>query len=741
MRSLSADLRYAQQHTEPHAEVTALVKRRSTYKGDPLIWQRLAHDEVGNFLLRDAYDHDDGTDLRAAVIKSPGGGALLRALRSDIGASVWVQRVTNPLYAVGWAEPPVQVATLTEPYYVDDGLGGATDAELLGSVPALLDDDGTARCFWGDGNYIRWTSSTDDGVTWGNVGTVRNFGAPLARVRLLHAQRHAGTGNLLLFCTLEWDDGRITVRLLIREGTAWVDYGDAPTAVPWQVGVVFPSGADAYQLYLWGENYQWSSIVVWRLVYDGVTPAWDAAWQVVDRAGVTGGLAYDNVRGGEIGGVFALALTEVAARAYFAVSALAGVAGSRDMEEPVLLDDAVASQVSIARHEALTPIAWGRVPLLVGAGVIFYSLATQVDSWPGYDPLAVHELEVTRYIYQARGDDGIGHCELEFPYPVDADAKPQISNQVVLPGDIIWLKRTLSAHDPATGTVRGGTIYLPVRAYKIERRRDHVNVLAYDALGVLAHMRARRAKVFRTSDYGSLTQAASAILGWAGVLMDSTSAIEPAFDVLPEKLTWRANESAYLILFRLLRTSRAVMRTRLAVGLDHTAAQIMMTTSTSADYVYELQYVGRTEPLGGHRVQDWAFVWDGREPRLFAGEALVVANDPATGAVVYNRFAEVAPGVFPLTSLRRTPVYYIDRSLASGMRDIVDSEARRLGMLLNAGWVETVANLGLEVFDLIEVDGWRYRVRAIDERWEQGELRQRVHLAQFEESAGFGPYE
>ena len=58
MRSLSADLLYAQQHTEPHAEVTALVKRRSTYKGDPLIWQRLAYDEVGNFLLRDAYDHD-----------------------------------------------------------------------------------------------------------------------------------------------------------------------------------------------------------------------------------------------------------------------------------------------------------------------------------------------------------------------------------------------------------------------------------------------------------------------------------------------------------------------------------------------------------------------------------------------------------------------------------------------------------------------------------------------------------
>jgi hypothetical protein len=63
------------------------------------------------------------------------------------------------------------------------------------------------------------------------------------------------------------------------------------------------------------------------------------------------------------------------------------------------------------------------------------------------------------------------------------------------------------------------------------------------------------------------------------------------------------------------------------------------------------------------------------------------------------------------------------------------AEAARQKMLPITALIEGQANLGLEIYDVVEVTepllGWsakHFRVRRIDERWDRGRLTQTVYL-------------
>ena len=63
-------------------------------------------------------------------------------------------------------------------------------------------------------------------------------------------------------------------------------------------------------------------------------------------------------------------------------------------------------------------------------------------------------------------------------------------------------------------------------------------------------------------------------------------------------------------------------------------------------------------------------------------------------------------------------------------RHRVAAEAEKLQAGLSFGWIEASANLGVELYDVVTVDGTDVRVVGITEEWDHGRLRQRLELAE-----------
>ena len=58
------------------------------------------------------------------------------------------------------------------------------------------------------------------------------------------------------------------------------------------------------------------------------------------------------------------------------------------------------------------------------------------------------------------------------------------------------------------------------------------------------------------------------------------------------------------------------------------------------------------------------------------------------------------------------------------------AEAAKLSAGLSFGWIEATANLGVELYDVVTVDGTEVRVVGITETWERGRLWQRLELGE-----------
>jgi hypothetical protein len=448
---------------------------------------------------------------------------------------------------------------------------------------------------------------------------------------------------------------------------------------------------------------------------------------VVDRAGVAGAAAYDRVRFGEGGGAYLFALQERAAAGYWFVAALYALPGNADMEEPVFLGPAAnPGDGGAANCETLQPLAAGRRAWLIGAGEVWAS--AQSDS--ALD-LAERTYTPTTYRYDAAASGG-GMLQLEIARSSSAAGALESFGTIYPPeiyvGDMLWLDRTLSV-----GT-SSGTQSLAFRVAAVTYGRGRVAVLALDALGVLAHMRPRRAKVLMQGDRLRMADV-EALCHWAGLVTAGTGLLPAAVDPAPG-FVWSANESGLGALRRYLGDQAVALRSAgVESAQDHTRVAVLpLAAAPSSSYTYVSPY-GLAEEYGTHEVADWALTHDGRDTRLFVAVGLRAGASATTGEAWAMAAARAPNGVRP------APYVFVDRSMAwadgsLGARAV--AEAAKLGVGLAFGWIEAAANLAVELYDVVTVDATDARVVGITETWDRGRLRQRLELA---EVNSFGVYQ
>ncbi len=717
MRALSADLLWAQGEADPAVEVVVRCKRRSTFAGDPLLWRPLFVHGADNLPYSDAY-------TTAAVCGCAEYGAAVRVLRSPAGRKVGVQRLVNmhgwggtgnawsAAAAAAMTASPTQIATLTS---------GARDE----STPGVGRNGNEIRVLFGDGSAFYQVKSTDDGASWGAKTLVLSNSVVYTRFSNFSLCAAGG----VWYAVYTGFDLRRRPRVLGMHdaGAGWVQWPALSlNAGQWQVaGVrVGPEAAPNGRVYayVWGKEGGYSTLACQQVVLTagGLFSAWGSL-AVVDRAGVSGAASYERVRFGEGGGAYLFALQERAVKRYWFTAALYALPGNADMEEPVFLGDGDIPAGGLMAQEMLTPISCGRRAWLVGAGQVWASAQTDaaVD-------LAVRSYVPISYSYEVAWRGG-GALRLRLPRSSSAPGGVEDFSGVYPPevyvGDMLWVDRTLSA-TTAAGILKSGTQTLVFRVAAVWYGRDGIDVVAQDALGVLAGMRPRRGKLLPAGDRLRMAEV-EAMCHWAGLKVRGA-------DVLPDAaangkgFVWAANESGLGGLFRYLMDQSVVIRSDAPVGAeDHVFVRVVWLPSTQS-YVY-VSPNGRREGFGRHEVANWALGHDGRQVRLFVGLGLAVRNAPGSGE------GWVLGAARRVGNERPYPLVAVDRSYASDdgtLAKRVAAEAARLGSGLSLGWIEATANLGVELYDVVRIDETDARVVRIVESWEQGRLVQRLDLAE-----------
>ena len=267
----------------------------------------------------------------------------------------------------------------------------------------------------------------------------------------------------------------------------------------------------------------------------------------------------------------------------------------------------------------------------------------------------------------------------------------------VFVGDMLWVDRTLTA-TTAAGVVKSGVQTLTLRVAAVWYGRDGIDVVAQDALGVLAGMRPRRGKLLPAGDRLRMADV-EAICHWAGLKVRGTAALPDA--VQPAKgFVWAANESGLGGLRRYLADQAVVIRSDAPSSEQDHVHVLVLVLPTVAGYTY-VSSNGRKEGFGRHELTDWALGHDGRQVRLFVGLGLAARNAPSSGEGWALGVARRVANERPL------PLVAVDRSYASddgtlGKR--VSAEAARLASGLSLGWIEATANLGVELYDVVRID-------------------------------------
>ena len=130
-------------------------------------------------------------------------------------------------------------------------------------------------------------------------------------------------------------------------------------------------------------------------------------------------------------------------------------------------------------------------------------------------------------------------------------------------GDMLWLDRTLAVGASA------GTMTLAFRVAAVTYGRGRIDVLAFDALGVLSHMLPRRAKVLQKADRLRMSDV-EAMCHWAGLTTTGTGTLPQAVYPSPG-FVWSANESGLGAMRRYLGDQAVALRSDGADSAqDHT---------------------------------------------------------------------------------------------------------------------------------------------------------------------------
>jgi hypothetical protein len=161
---------------------------------------------------------------------------------------------------------------------------------------------------------------------------------------------------------------------------------------------------------------------------------------------------------------------------------------------------------------------------------------------------------------------------------------------------------------------------------------------------------------------------------------------------------------------------------------EHTRVELA-TLPVQSSYTY-VSPEGLAEGFGRHEIADWRLELDGRPARLFVANGLATANDPL-GEDGFKAWAITGARLLP--GGRPFPLAMTDYSFAASdgrLQSLSAAQAQWLLFGAPLGSIEAVANLGVELYDVVTVDQTRGRVVGITETWQQGRLRQRLALAE-----------
>lgn len=713
MRVLSAELLGAQGLPDPEVTIAARFKRRGTFASDPLAWRPLFKHASGDMPYGDV-------GVTSAVCPCAANGAMVRVLRSQSALKVGVQRF-NVLTWSGDGSSWSSAAALAMAAAPTD-IGTLATAVVGESTPGVARAGSTMRCLFADGGALKLVTSYTDGASWLAPVAVWNGSATYNRISNFSA---VVVGSVWYWVFNGYTPGGVSRVLGLSSASYFATWAALPDGggVGWEVAGL--EAGSPYEpepclyVYLTGKTGGFSVLACQRvkLNTDGSFNSWDGAPLIVDRAGPSDGVNFARVRLGDAAGAYLFALQEKAVNPYWFVSSLFALPGSLDIEEPVYLEPAG----DVATAEYLHPVQCGRRAWLVGSGGIW---ASARDDEPAN--LSVRSYTPTAYTYTVQANGG-GELLLSFARELSGERAPETFSRAPSPevyvGDLLWLDRSLT-----DGNGDGGTMTLAFRVLQVAYTRAGVEVLAADALGVLSHMRGRRAKYLAKDERPRMGDV-DALCHWCGLEVTGSGSLPHA--VYPSLgFIWPVNDSGLNVMRRYLADEVVALRSAGAEsgGQSHTTVEFTALPTESA-YTYVSPY-GLGEGTGTHEIADWSLALDGRQARLITAVGLATAGDPLGDEGDKGWSIATAR---PLPGVRPYPLSMTNYNLATSdgtVQDLAAGQAQWLLFGLPIGWIETGANLGVELYDVVTIDETLARVVGVTESYERGRLRQRLDLAE-----------
>ena len=628
-----------------------------------------------------------GTGLVAAAALDS--GAVLRVW--NYAGSLYVQRVERPWLEESWSLASVSLILAA-------GAGG---------VPGVAVRGDTVRVYYAvSGPKLMMVESVDGGQTWGSAVVVRDgTGGAATSYGMVFAGYDPDVAGWWSVYNYYDAGGLAGVSGGNDPGSGWSDWDDEPGdlevvgAAVWPGAAVLSSGG-YYQnrifVYLLSKS-GWSVIS-----FLGVTFLADGSFELfddngtVDEIGTSVSRMFRNVSAGNVGDAALLVVREESGDgSYFGV-AFCSEYPSR-MAEPVLYPGWDVKDV-------LRVVEAGGRGYLVGDWIVVVGEAVEVD------PV---EWEPVAYRYEQIAQGG---GRLEITLPAGAQPRP-------------WQRLRL------VRTVAGCELVSEFRIMSVRRGRGQVRVVAYDATGALGQFVARRPWVFRKQS-GHVVGAARRLVAWAGLESDvDSSGLQDVYFTV-ESFVWRPGETGLSALLRLLRRQQIVFRPDSdGFGVHFAVAPVARRVFDSsgnavADY-------GRWHVYGegGQPVADVVLIEDASIPGLAVMFGLF-SSDPEDGEAW--RVADGYRFYWP-----PRPTTYTNRfmdEVSGELKDRAEVEGDRLARLAPVAEVVSGLNLGLELFDVVTVNGQSEgfpdvmgRAIRIVELWKDGRLVQRVLLGALDE--------
>lgn len=666
MHNLTAALQTAQHSTSPHYGLTLFAEERNSAFGTG----------AGPWTAADAWPAGltaAGWNAQSVAHDAcAGNSGILRAFLNWNQGRLAVQWVPAAAFtaAAGWQDAPVvSVDTVT-------GTGG-----IHAPKPALTWDGTRLTLFYAtpDGNLYARTS-TDNGATWSAPATV--YGGGDAFGPLFAAYSAASDITVLQFARLS--GGAIVGRNASRHtaGGAWNQWGDGGPGLP--AGVVF---AGATALALFTLDAATSPAYATTIAHQAATI--DAAGHLVSRTALTAVWACAGngaaapaspAVGPGFGGAIFTCHDAAGDGAWFCYGAIDPATGR--LEEPKPLDGGALPAAPLERHAV--PVAYSTWTFVVALASVHRCALAE-------SRLTLSDQEIVAYRYDASAG-GPGLLELTL--------RRTPASALLDPGFALWLTRS------CTQGADGGAATLGFRILRAEVAPESVTLLAADALGILDAMRARRPRLLRDPDH-TRAAALDLLAAWAGLGCTLDAALS---DPCPT-FQWHGGESGLAALGRLLRGLPLRARARVD-GAGATPAVHLSPPESVSAYAYG---------PGAHPIARRVAVADARTPALAVAHGLRARNSPAEGeAWALHALAPDAPNV------RRRPLYALNRAWAGA--ELPARAAQAAPAAAVCGWIDAQANVALEPWDRITVEGADFTVARIEERWTARRLMQRVWL-------------